>query len=377
MPASPSTGGVRTVRCILMKILWYVSSHGWGHGARQRELIRVYRRKNPHTHITVASDIPEWLWKNSDIDSFISGSPSPVAIETEGDIDLRATRVHFLNFVRNSSSFLQAEVQRQSIEKPDLIITDIDPLPVKAAEINNIPALGIGNFTWDWIMLEMFPDLSDEAVQIAEMYSHGTYLKLPMGPDHSPFHSTIDVPLLRGGAPGNCNLVKDLLPGGKVYLVALRETLPGISLSFPEGITAVSCLPEPVHAPCFNITPEELSGPGASFADLVAACDVLVTKPGYGIVSQILSMGKRAVLLTGRKFPEEKCLIDALWNRSGISFVEVPRLSPSSIDIPAVAELKDTSPVISNGADIIAQIIAQSPGFPACSSFPYNSFDIS
>ncbi len=359
-----------------MKILWYVSSHGWGHGARQRELIRVYRLKYPDTHITVASNIPLWFWEGSKIDSIISGSPSPIVVEKDGDIDLQATRIHFRKFTRNSSSYLKAEVQRQSVLKPDLVISDIDPLPVKAAEINNIPALGIGNFTWDWIMKEMFPELTEEAAQVAEMYSHGTYLKLPMGPDHSPFHSTIDVPLLRGGAPGNRNLVKDILPPGKLCLVALRE-MPQVTLSFPKGLTAVSCLPQAVHPSCFNITPEELSRAGAAFADLVAACDILVTKPGYGIVSQILSMGKRAVLLTGRNFPEEECLVDALQNRSGISLIRSTSSSPSNIDIPVVAELKNNSPVVSSGADTIVQIIAQSPGLSTNSSFPYNSDDIS
>ncbi len=365
------------VRRISMKILWNVSSHGWGHGARQRELIRVYRLKYPDTHITVASNIPLWFWEGSKIDSIISGSPSPIVVEKDGDIDLEATRTHFYHFADHSSSYLKAETQRQSLLKPDLVISDIDPLPVKAAENNSVPALGISNFTWDWIIKEMFPDMGYEAAIVADMYHHGTYLKLPMSPDHSPFRSTTNVPLLRGGPPGNPDKVMDLLPAGNICLVALREIPPGIELSVPDNFSAVSCLPEPVHRICYNITPSELADAGATFADLVAACDVLLTKPGYGIISQILTMGKKAVLLTGRRFPEEKCLVDALQDISGISLINMSRPSPSDIDIPAAMELKENVAAISNGADVIVQIIAQSPGLSTNSSFPYNSDDIS
>lgn len=44
---------------------------------------------------------------------------------------------------------------------------------------------------------------------------------------------------------------------------------------------------------------------GSPFGETVEAADVVMTKPGYGIVSQILSMGKRTVLTTGEGFPEE------------------------------------------------------------------------
>lgn len=164
-------------------------------------------------------------------------------------------------------------------------------------------------------MKEMFPDLEECAAQISEMYSSGTYLRLPMSPEYSPFKNTIDVPLLRGGPPGNKSRVKNLLPEGKVCLVALREMPPGAILEVPEGFTAVSCLPKPIHQKCLNITPEILEANEAVFADLVDAADVVVTKPGYGIVSQILAMGKRAVLFTGRQFPEERCLLAPLKNR--------------------------------------------------------------
>jgi len=324
-----------------MRILWHISSHGWGHGARQRELIRNTRLEHPEAHITVASDIPCWFWNGSGIDALIPGSPSPVIIEKNGDIDYGATRRHFLDFTGSIRELLKREAAVQAALKPDLVVTDIDPLPVKAAEINRIPAFGISNFTWDWVMAEIFPNLAEQSALITRMYSHGVYLKLPMGHDNSPFHSTVNVPLLRAGPPGNPDKVTHLLTEGKTCLIALRELPHGTSLLMPDGFTAVSSLPEPLYKNCMNIKTEQLAEEKADFADLVAACDVVVSKPGYGIVSQILAMGKKAVLFTGRKFPDEEFLIAPLRKRSGTVLLD--KCTKVSVG-PVVQSLVEQSP---------------------------------
>ncbi len=341
-----------------MKILWNISSHGWGHAARQRELIRVYKLSHPDTHITIASDVPKWFWEGSDIRTVMKGSSSPIVIEKDGDIDLSRTREHFLNFISNRSEYLKSEKIRQLLIKPDLVISDIDPLPIKAAETNSIPAFAIGNFTWDWIMRELFPDLKTEAALVSRMYLHGRYLKLPMSPNDSPFHSTTEVPLLRGGPSGNPEAVKHLLPGGKTCLLALRE-LPGErTLAIPEGYTAVSCLPVPIHPTCCNITPKQLISVGATFADIVSACDVVISKPGYGIISQILTMGKKAVLLTGRNFPEEKYLLTPLLEERGIKLVPINSKTSLDTAVSTLAELSMPVSIQSYGAETITSLIS-------------------
>jgi len=348
---------MRIVKGKHMRILWHVSSHGWGHAARQREVIRVYRQSHPRALISVASDAPRWFWERSGIDSLVSGSPSPAVVERNGDICSEATLLRFRQFTENSSSFLEAEISKQQQIQPDLVVTDIEPLPVKAAEATGIPAFAIGNFTWDWVLKQMFPHMTAEADLVAAMYNHGTYLKLPMSPDHSPFHSTVDIPLLRGGPPGDPERVAPLLPPGKCCLIALREASPGISLSLPEGVSAVSSLPEPAHKNCYNIPPSVLSSAGATFADLVEACDVVLAKPGYGIISQILAMGKKAVLLTGRKFPEEKYLLSELRIHSCVVQTKSATFASLSNTIKSLMEQDNPSPVASEGANSIIRVI--------------------
>lgn len=127
-----------------MIILWHISSHGWGHAARQRELIRVYRKRHPDTRIIVASNVPKWFWKYSQIDEIYRGSPSPVAIETHSDIDTEATRVNLSAFLGSHSALLNREIAFQDEIEPDIVITDIDPLPVAAASDVIVSKAGYG-----------------------------------------------------------------------------------------------------------------------------------------------------------------------------------------------------------------------------------------
>jgi L-arabinokinase len=339
--------------CIRLTILWHISSHGWGHAARQRELIRVYRKRHPDTRIIVASNVPKWFWKYSQIDEIYRGSPSPVAIETDGDIDTGATREYLTAFIDSYSALLNREIAFQDEIEPDIVITDIDPLPVAAASERSIPATGIGNFTWDWIMAELFPDIREDILRIGEMYNWGTYLRLPMGPDFSPFKQTVEIPLLRSGPDSDPERARSILPEGRICLIAIRELPSTETIKNPDGFLLLSSTPEPVSKDILNITPERLSSMGLTFSDLMAASDVIVSKAGYGIVSQILAFGKPCVLLRRGSFPEEPYLLEPMRGRTATEILNQSdlHLLPGAV----MNVLKDPAPfpVDSDGADFI------------------------
>lgn len=243
-------------------------------------------------------------------------------MEKDGVPDKNLTADNLRAFLLRYDVLLRKEVSLQNDLKADLVVTDIDPLPVKAAAENGIPAVGISNFTWDWILQKMCPEMEEDIRLISEMYSTGLYLRLPMGPDYSPCKNTVEVPLLRGGPAGDPSKVEQLLGDrGKRCLVALRHLPEAFGDKATHGMSVFTSLPEPLCSSWLNITPEELEANGATFADLVAAADIVVTKPGYGIVSQIRAMGKRAVLKPLEAFPEEEYILKSLEDRRGI-FIE-------------------------------------------------------
>lgn len=300
-----------------MTVIWHVSSHGWGHAARQRELMLAFREQFHNAEVIVASDVPRWFWRGTGITGIVRGSPSPTVEESGWEIDLAATRKKLMDFLDRLDSLLAEELKFHEDLGVDLVVSDIDPLPVAAASAAGIPAFGIGNFTWDWILAELFPDLKLDIARVSLLYSKGTYLRLPMGPPgHNPFKTTVDVPLLASGHCSDTREVRHLFTNGLLCLVALRELPPGGLPDLPQGFLALSSSPEPLSSGILNITPKELSSRGLVFSDLVAAADVVISKAGYGIISQILALGKPCVLLTGRGFPEERFLLEHMRERN-------------------------------------------------------------
>ncbi|HPJ27859.1 MAG TPA: hypothetical protein PLM22_02920, partial [Candidatus Sabulitectum sp.] len=74
------------------------------------------------------------------VDGSFPGRPSPVAVEQKGVPSARLTGENLIHFLGNEQELLKEEVKLQRKLGADLILTDIDPLPVRAAEVNRLPA---------------------------------------------------------------------------------------------------------------------------------------------------------------------------------------------------------------------------------------------
>jgi len=335
-----------------MRYLWNISSHGWGHAARQRHLIGRLLNLKPDSQITVASDVPAWFWNGVDV-RVAAGSPSPRVYENGWDVDLERTRREFKSFLGNIERHLRVQVDLQRRAKPDVVISDIDPLPLAAAGINSIPGLGIANFTWDWVMGSLFPDMSEQAEAAGRLYRSGTYLRLPPGPSHSPFRRTVDFPMLLSGRPCMGEQRKGGLPEGRICLIAMREPPPDFSPKLPKGWTMISSSVRPLADGILNFHPARLQRMGMNFSDLFHGAAVVVAKPGYGIVSQILAAGKPCVLITGRSFPEEDYLLEPFTGRRATALLPLRAIA----ELPkAVMEVHGTDrpdPVAAGGAEAI------------------------
>lgn len=338
-----------------MRILWYVSSHGWGHAARQRELIRVYSGKNSRARIHVCSNVPDWFWKGTLISNLLSGSPAPAIHEDGWHLDLAKTEKSLKNYLETLDENLESEIGFQERQKPDLVISDIDPLPLAAASSLGTRTLAVGNFTWDWIFGGLFPSMERAAKVLKRLYRDAVYLKLPLGPDHSPCRKTVKVPLLRAGGNGSGSIPEDLQVPGRRCLLALRSLPGGIGKELPNKCRAFSSLPVPPGDGVQNILPEALLERGLSFSDLVASADVVVSKAGYGIISQILAMGKRCVIYTGRGFPEEPCLLEPLENRPSTRILSINEKGGLATAVEEVLSDPEPEPNEAEGCDFIVE----------------------
>ena len=141
-------------------------------------------------------------------------------------------------------------------------------------------------------------------------------LKLPFAGDLSAFRKVVDIPLVaRRPRVPRAEVRRRLgLGAAPIALVSFGGIgLPGFDPGVLGGVLDVEFVmvgpmrPSPSNVRIFEDT--ALKAFGLGFEDLVGGADVVVTKPGYGIVTDAIGAGTRIVYTERGDFPEYEVLV--------------------------------------------------------------------
>jgi L-arabinokinase len=203
------------------------------------------------------------------------------------------------------------------------VVADIPPLGFEAAHAAGVPAIGIGNFSWDWIWAlhaSREPALGEAATAARAAYGHAErLLRLPFACDTSAFRVVEDVPLIArrpslGKAEARARMGLDDRP--TVLLSFGGVGLPGLRLDALAALDRYLFLVtgESGEGRASNVRRLERQDlpDGLGYVDLVAAVDVVLTKPGYGIVSDCVGCGTRIVYTDRGDFPEYPVMVEQM-----------------------------------------------------------------
>jgi L-arabinokinase len=329
-------------------IVFYISGHGFGHATRDIEVIRILQDLAPDLPILVSTQVPRWLFERS-LDSSVTlrnAQCDTGLIQTdslradEGASIRRASEFYgaFDDLVARETTFLRGI-------GASLVVGDIPPLAFAAAAGAGIASVGIGNFTWDWIY-EGFPEhiTAHPALvpTIRQAYAQAaTVLRLPL---HGGFagldHVIRDIPLIARRSAhtrSECRRALDL-PDGTLLLLSfggygLRglnpgtpERLPGCTLVITNDASGSDLWQDRpsrdrMSRNVAQVSESDLRRLGYRYEDLVRAVDIVVTKPGYGIVSECIA-NDTALLYTSRgRFAEYDVLVEGMQRYTRSRFI--------------------------------------------------------
>ena len=349
-----------------------VSGHGFGHAVRAAEVARALLERG--ARVLLRTDAPGWLFPPEAKLLASPGWPLDVGVvQRDGlDMDIDATRIAWRGFSRDFER--RAEVEAHLLRDVDVVVGDIPPLAFAAAAKAEVPSFAMTNFTWDWIYAA-WPDFEDIVARIRSSYADAqALLRLPLHSDDpeafSAFSRIRDVPLIARHATSDRDAVR------RAY--GLPSKAPVVLLSF-GGFTAnglqlgrlgrwrqyVFVLTPPIATEAHDMADNVrmLNPPAAEYVSLLAACDVVVTKPGYGIVADCLA-NRVAVLFTDRgPFREYDVLADALLHLGRARYIAREDVLAGELgpDLDALLELR--MPWIeqaTNGAEVVADLLLQS-----------------
>ena len=294
-----------------------VSGHGYGHSVRCAEVARALLQRG--VRVVLRTDAPRWLYP--DAVEWIPTQQWPLdigVVQHDGlEFDIDATRQRWCEFLHGFEDRARVEGDLLRASGVDVLVADIPPLGFAAAARAGIPSYGLTNFTWDWIY-SAWPGFEEivEGIRGAYAKAHGLF-RLPLHGDCGAFRRIEDVPLIARKATRSRGEVRRELNIPQRATVVLLSfggfTAKGLHLKSSRALREyvfISTPPLWVDDPPENLL--VLKQAPEDYVSLLAACDVVVTKPGYGIVADCLA-NHVAVLFTDRgPFREYDVLADGL-----------------------------------------------------------------
>ena len=344
----------------MVVVVFYISGHGFGHASRDIEVIRTVCALRPETRVIVRTAVPRWLFAPIE-----SATVSIQALET----DTGLAQIDSLTFdedetVKQAARFYADFDRRVAIEAEflrgvgaTLVVGDIPPLACAAAARAGLPSVALGNFTWDWIygIYPAFDRIAPSVIPaIRRAYASTTLaLRLPLHGGFEPMVAvTRDIAFIaRTSARDPADTRRQLgIDSDRPVVLAsfggYGVQLPLEALRQSDRFTFIEPMREPP--------------PGLKYEDLVAAADVVVSKPGYGIVSECVANGT-ALLYTSRgRFIEYDLFVAEMPNLLRCRYLSQEDLLAGrwagAIDALLAQPEAPPRPAV-NGADIAAEQI--------------------
>jgi hypothetical protein len=304
-------------------VVWYISGHGFGHASREIEIISAVRSLRPDLPIVVRTSAKRWIF-----DLTLPSSVDFQQAECDtGVVQIDSLRLDEAETIRRAGTFYAGFERRVAAERDvlrslgaALVVGDVPPLAFAAASAAGVPSIAIANFTWDWIYADYEPQrhgfpglvpLIRDACADA-----GLFLRLPFsgGFEMAPASRIRDLPLVARrstrdpietrkalGLPRDRKLV--LLSFGGHGLKGLSpsafDAFGGEFIAVLTGHLEMSEAARSSRRGVIEFDEQALYDQGWRYEDLVAAVDVVATKPGYGIIAECAA-NRTAMLYTSR-----------------------------------------------------------------------------
>lgn len=306
-------------------IAFYISGHGFGHASRQVEIINAFAARRPDVPLLLRTSVAEWLLRRTIAVPFeLDARPVDTGVVQIDSLrlDESATFDQAREFYADFDARAAAEAALLREHQVALVVVDAPPLGCEAAARAGMPSIVIANFTWDYIYADYLPFRAEPeiigTIQAAYRKAEAGW-RLPMHCGFETIESMVDVPLVarRSDKRTSRDEVRETL-GVPVDRPMALVSFGGYGAAGPR-LERPDCLdqwtvvttgrpdfwPASVHV----LEDAEVYERGLRYCDIVAASDAVLTKPGYGIISECVANGASMLYTPRGHFVEYDVLV--------------------------------------------------------------------
>ena len=344
------------------RVAYVVSPHGFGHAARACAVMAEMRRIRSTIHFEVFTEVPRWFFAESLPRCFsYHHLVSDVGLVQISPLleDPQATVDRLDEMWRDGT---RAEDLAARLRELDcsVVVVDVSPLGLAAANAVSLPTVLVENFTWDWIYArhpDAPPTLREHGRRMAGLFTSAA-LRIQTDPicEYSPTALRVP-PVARAPHDGKTTTRKKLgVPADDTMIVVSMGGVPwdygafsrlersdGPWIVVPGGSAGRKARRRgrlvllPFHAEIYH-------------PDLVEASDVVVSKLGYSTVAETYRSGAALAYVARPRFPEspvlarwvdehmgaaeisEEALQDGSWLETAKILLASPRGKPAGPD---------------------------------------------
>lgn len=302
-------------------IAYYISDYGYGHAARSIAIMRKLLEKQD-VYIIVCHSFALGFIKESLTSSRVSFRDIKTdvgyfLIKDSIHLDKYRMREEYKNFVVNWEDTVLQEIEFLTLNKVDLVVSDISPLPFEAAEKLGTPSVGVSNFTWytayqDLIAEAELKTLKGSYQKMKYFFSlAGSNEKWKMESSEYGFFSrdinVQEVERIKGLVNPNGDKKVIFLGLGMKIDVGSLEQLP--IWDSPECVFLVS---SNVHVSRTNVYQIPLGY--IESQNYIAASDLVISKAGWGMIGEAISTNVPLLILNRPSMREDQNTINYLRN---------------------------------------------------------------
>ena len=306
-------------------LLACISSHGYGHFAMTAPILNELN-KQESISLTVRCALPENLIRSrigGDFNIVAESSDFGMIMNSSLDVDLEAAADAYQELHANFPQAITEEKDKLLALKPNLIIANIPYVTVAAAHQANIPVIAYCSLNWAEIFNSYFegklPDAKKIFDEINRAYNLAEHFVCPEPSMAMPGLKNIKhIGPIAKVATSHRKLLNEqfsladedklvlITPGGVATPVPLNDwpVIPGVTwiAAWPYETTRQDI-----------VTTEQIK---LLFSDLLASCDAVITKPGYGTVTETACNGISVLYVLRGDWAEEPFL-EAWWHNHG------------------------------------------------------------
>lgn len=298
-----------------------ITAHGYGHIAQTAPVVNELVRRIPDLHVTVRSAATTAYLQQRFSCPF---QHIPAALDfgmtmfNAVAVDVPRSLANYREYHVDWDAKVAQAAQEMRALQPDVLFANVPYKSLAAAKVADVPAVAMCCLNWADIYRYYAPEDTEShaihAQMLAAYDSAEVFLKVsPTMPMDSLSKARTIAPIAQVGEARRSLALSRCSghAGDKLVLVAMG----GIDYRLPmekwPRIAGVRWL-VPQAWDVRRDDTSALEAMGMSFSDLLASCDAVLTKPGYGTFAEAVYAGVPVIYVSRGAWPEQPYLVEWL-----------------------------------------------------------------